>query len=149
MQLASRKQSAKLLLYRRFAYVLLIEVVISVAWVRLAWPPRTPGSTCWSRPIPADLSRGGSPCLLRQVVWQIMFILGDALDTRWASLWLFDAFWHMLYLAVLLSITWLWSPSVNNLQYAYMDELSASLEEEHEDDEGSDAHESGTALKGP
>ena len=52
---------------------------------------------------------------------------------RWTSLWIFDAFWHILYLAILLSISYLWSPNKNNLQYAYMDELGQ--DEDDEDDE--------------
>ena len=46
-----------------------------------------------------------------------------------------DAFWHVLYLGVLSTICLLWSPSKNNLQYAYMDELSAMEEEGAEPDE--------------
>ena len=88
-QLASRRQSAKLLLYRRFSHVLLAAVVVSALWV----------------------------------CWQMAVIVSDSLDERWDKLWVFDAFWHVLYLAVLLAICYLWSPSQNNLQYAYMDEL--------------------------
>lgn len=88
-QLTSRRQSAKLLLYRRFSYVLLASVVVSVVWV----------------------------------CWQMATILSDSLDQRWATLWLFDAFWHVLYFVLLLAVCSLWSPSKNNLQYAYMDEV--------------------------
>ena len=30
---------------------------------------------------------------------------------------------HLLYLGILVSICYLWSPNKNNLQYAYMDEI--------------------------
>jgi amino acid permease len=88
-QLTSRRQSAKLLLYRRFSHVLLASVVVSVCWV----------------------------------CWQMATILSDTLDQRWATIWLFDAFWHVLYFVLLLAVCSLWSPSKNNLQYAYMDEV--------------------------
>ena len=94
--------SAKLTLYRRFTYVLIIEVLVSAGWVS----------------------------------WQMSFIVNDRLDEWWASLWIFDAFWHALYFAVLVSITWLWSPSINNLQYAYMDEVG---QEDDEADDDADA----------
>ena len=97
-KLVTRRQSAKLTLYRRFTYVLIVEVAVSVGWVS----------------------------------WQMAFIVNDRLDEWWASLWVFDAFWHCLYFAVLVSITWLWSPSINNLQYAYMDEVG------QDDDEAED-----------
>jgi len=95
-QLSSRRQSAKLLLYRRFSRVLLVAVLISVAWV----------------------------------LGQMAFIMADSLDERWSVLWVFDAFWHLLYFCMLLSITWLWSPSINNLQYAYYEQAEAEDEAE-------------------
>lgn len=111
-QLSSRRQTAKLLLYRRFSHVLLVAVVVSALWV----------------------------------CWQMVIILSDTLDARWDKLWVFDAFWHLLYLAVLLAICYLWSPSKNNLQYAYMDELQQQeAEEEEEEAEPMEA----TQYKGP
>ena len=83
-QLARRRQSAKLLLYRRFSHVLMLLLLLSGVWV----------------------------------AWQMAFIVGDHLDERWRLLWTFDAFWHLLYAAMLLTICVLWSPSKSNLQYA-------------------------------
>eukprot|EP00967_Tisochrysis_lutea_P028126 scaffold32697_cov33-Tisochrysis_lutea.AAC.3 len=88
-QLTSRRQSAKLLLYRRFSMILLVSLVVSVLWI----------------------------------CWQMATILSDTLDQRWATLWIFDAFWHLLYFGILMAFCFLWSPSKNNLQYAYMDEV--------------------------
>ena len=62
-------------------------------------------------------------------------IISDSLDDRWDSLWIFDAFWHVLYAGILMAIAFLWSPNKNNLQYAYSDEL---LQEEDEE-EGEEA----------
>eukprot|EP00908_Phaeocystis_cordata_P015802 Transcript_26992.p1 GENE.Transcript_26992~~Transcript_26992.p1 ORF type:complete len:504 (-),score=210.75 Transcript_26992:59-1474(-) len=112
-QLSSRRQSAKLLLYRRFSHVLLAAVVVSALWV----------------------------------CWQMAVIVSDSLDERWDKLWVFDAFWHVLYLAVLLAICYLWSPSKNNLQYAYMDELGQEAEDDEEEvDMPESSHQS---FKGP
>jgi len=94
-QLSSRRQSAKLLLYRRFSHVLLLLLLASGAWI----------------------------------LWQMGLILAGALDTRWNLLWTFDAFWHVLYFGVLAAICALWSPSKNNLQYAYYDESVQDLED--------------------
>jgi len=57
------------------------------------------------------------------ITWQLGALAGDPLDESWATLWVFDAFWHALYFAVLLAVCYLWSPTKSNLQYAYMDEL--------------------------
>ena len=111
-QLSSRRQSAKLLLYRRFSHVLLVAVVVSGLWVG----------------------------------WQMLVIVSDSLDERWDKLWIFDAFWHVLYLAVLLAICFLWSPSKNNLQYAYMDELT---QQEAEDEEEEALEGEASQYKGP
>ena len=98
-QLSTRRQGAKLLLYRRFSHVLVVSIVLSAVWV-----------SC-----------------------QMGVIVSDALDARWAWLWIFDGFWHLLYFLILLAICYLWSPSKNNLQYAYMDELS-SVEQDDEEE---------------
>ena len=98
-QLSGRRQSAKLLLYRRFASVLLIELAVAAIWAAR----------------------------------QLSTIVSEDLDDGWASLWVFDAFWHGLYFCVLLSITWLWSPSINNLQYATSQDEDFASEEEAEE----------------
>ena len=48
-------------------------------------------------------------------------------------MWVFDAFWHALYLALLAVICYLWAPSKNNVQYAFMDELTQTEEAEEAD----------------
>jgi hypothetical protein len=53
---------------------------------------------------------------------------------RWATLWIFDAFWHVLHFGILLVIAYLWSPNKNNLQYAYMDELGQEEDQEEEEE---------------
>ena len=84
-------------------------------------------SRIWSRVVSIVLSAVWVSC-------QMGVIVSDALDARWAWLWIFDGFWHLLYFLILLAICYLWSPSKNNLQYAYMDELE-------QDDGGADGAE--------
>ncbi len=72
------------------------------------------------------------------VVGQVATVVSDSLDDRWATLWVFDAFWHVQSFAILLTICYLWSPSQNNLQYAYMDELGQ--EEDIPSAEADDSH---------
>lgn len=100
-QLSTRRQSAKLTLYRRFSYVLVASIGLSGLWV----------------------------------AWQMGVLLFGSLDSRWATLWVFDAFWHVLYFVLLVAICLLWAPSGNNLQYAYMDELGQAEDEEEEEPE--------------
>ena len=52
----------------------------------------------------------------------------------------------MRLLAVLLAICFLWSPSKNNLQYAYMDELT---QQEAEDEEEEALEGEASQYKGP
>lgn len=97
-QLSSRRQTAKLLLYKRFSKVLLGSVIVSALWV----------------------------------TYQMIVIMSDEQDERWDLLWVFDAFWYVLYFGILVAIAVLWSPNMNNMQYAYSDELA---QEEDDDDD--------------
>jgi len=108
-QLTSRKQSAKLTLYRRFSSVLILSIVLSALWV----------------------------------TWQMAVIITNSLDDRWDSLWIFDAFWHVLYAGILMAIAFLWSPNKNNLQYAYADEL---LQDDDDEEDGEDGEEEESAT---
>jgi len=68
------------------------------------------------------------------VLYQMSVIVSDSLDTRWDSMWVFEAFWHVLYLCILVAIAVLWSPSTNNLQYAYSEQLSMMEGDDDEED---------------
>ena len=74
------------------------------------------------------------------------FILSGRQDESWHVLWTFDAFWHLLYTGVLLTICVLWSPSRNNLQYAYLDEIAA--QDVEEEAEGGDNDQDSTSADG-
>ena len=93
-------------------------------------PPRQPRSA--RVPPPAAVAAPTAPSAIpwpqallsaAMITWQLGALAGDPLDESWATLWVFDAFWHALYFAVLLAVCYLWSPTKSNLQYAYMDEL--------------------------
>lgn len=50
---------------------------------------------------------------------------GDVYETnRWQRVWVFEAFWEVLFLFVLCTILILWRPTKNNTRYAYSEELS-------------------------
>ena len=71
---------------------------------------------------------------------QMATIASDSLDGRWASLWIFDAFWHVLYYCLLLATCVLWKPSASNhLQYAYMEELVGAVDSLVEEEPVSEA----------
>jgi len=40
-------------------------------------------------------------------------------DSSWRFAWLWSGIWHLLYLAILISIAVLWRPTDNNTRYAY------------------------------
>ena len=83
------------------------------------------------------------------ISWQMLFIVTDTLDARWAFLWTFDAGWHVLYFGMLATICMLWSPSKNNLQYAYMDELAHEDPGEEVGDHDEDGSTSADASVAP
>jgi hypothetical protein len=74
-------------------------------------------------------------------------IISDSLDDRWESLWFLEAFWHLLHASILCSVAFLWSPSNNNLQYAYSDELVQDEAEADGQDETEDGDERGGSAK--
>lgn len=69
------------------------------------------------------------------VTRQLLTIVSEDLDAEWSSLWVFDAFWHVLYFCVLGSIAWLWSPSMASLQYAFQDETDFAASDVEEAEE--------------
>lgn len=50
----------------------------------------------------------------------------------WKDMWLDDAYWHILFSALLLVIMILWRPTVNNQRYAFMPLLETNDDEEEE-----------------
>ena len=42
-------------------------------------------------------------------------------DSMWDTWWEFQAFWHILYYAILVAIVYLWRPTTNNTRYAYVE----------------------------
>ncbi|KAL8619621.1 hypothetical protein ACOMHN_019676 [Nucella lapillus] len=65
----------------------------------------------------------------------------------WQQLWVDEAFWHMLFIILLLIIMLLWRPTVNNQRYAFSPLLDAADEEDDEDALMNDAFE-GMKMRG-
>ena len=53
------------------------------------------------------------------VGYQTLLVVTEEEDAMWSSWWVFQAFWHLLYYVVLLSLVVLWRPTSNNTRYAY------------------------------
>jgi hypothetical protein len=66
------------------------------------------------------------------MVWQIHNHKLTSCVTDWKGLWIDDAYWHVLFSAVLLVIMILWRPTNNNQRYAFTPLLDASDDEEEE-----------------
>ncbi|EOD10610.1 hypothetical protein EMIHUDRAFT_105053 [Emiliania huxleyi CCMP1516] len=72
---------------------------------RLTHSPVAPLSPQVSRLLLLVVCLGYGVALLSaaMITWQLGALAGDPLDESWATLWVFDAFWHALYFAVLLA----------------------------------------------
>jgi len=66
------------------------------------------------------------------MVWQIHNHKLTPCVTDWKGIWIDDAYWHVLFSAVLLVIMILWRPTNNNQRYAFTPLLDASDDEEEE-----------------
>lgn len=64
------------------------------------------------------------------MVWEIHSHKLTSCLTEWKKLWLDEAFWHLLFSAVLLMIMILWRPTNNNQRYAFTPLLDYSDDEE-------------------
>lgn len=58
----------------------------------------------------------------------------------WKDMWIEDAFWHILFSALLLVIMILWRPTNNNQRYAFVPLLDMGDDEEEEERLVSDAY---------
>jgi len=63
------------------------------------------------------------------IIAQLIASVAVDVDDMWESVWIWTAFWHLLYLAILIAIAILWRPTVNNTRYAYA-EMPTTEEEE-------------------
>lgn len=59
--------------------------------------------------------------------------------TTWKDMWLDDAYWHILFSALLLVIMILWRPTKNNVRYAFVP-LMETIEDEEEEQLVNDAY---------
>jgi len=61
---------------------------------------------------------------------QLMVQMTKEPDDTWQTDWIWAAFWHILYFAILLAIAIIWRPTDNNTRYAYTELLVDNPEEE-------------------
>lgn len=64
-------------------------------------------------------------CLFLSCVWviyQMYFLYANLFPSHWQLAWMFDAYWYMLGLAILIAIMYLWAPNENSKMYAYYEE---------------------------
>jgi len=54
------------------------------------------------------------------VIQLFIGVMSDA-DGMWRSIWVWTAFWHVLYFVILVAIVILWRPTQNNTRYAYQE----------------------------
>ena len=66
------------------------------------------------------------------MIWQIHSHKLTSCLTDWNQLWIDDAYWHVLFSAILLVIMVLWRPTNNNQRYAFTPLLDASDDEDTE-----------------
>lgn len=57
-----------------------------------------------------------------------LLVLTSEEDEMWSSWWMFQAFWHFLYFAILVAIAYLWRPTTNNTRYAYVESEDIELD---------------------
>ncbi|XP_077467045.1 transmembrane protein 87A isoform X2 [Stigmatopora argus] len=92
-------------------------------------------------PVKLSLYRHFTNTLILAVIASIIFIVWSTktfkmakCQSDWRELWIDDAFWRLLFSAILLVIMFLWRPSANNQRYAFRplvdDEASDEEEEE-------------------
>ncbi|CAG2105504.1 unnamed protein product [Medioppia subpectinata] len=82
------------------------------------------------------------------MIWQIHNHKLTQCLTDWKELWVDEAYWHLLFSAVLLVIMVLWRPTNNNQRYAFTPLLDAS-EDEDEDREQQIPHEAFVVIPLP
>jgi len=66
-------------------------------------------------------------CLVVSLFWvmyQMYFLYSDSFTTQWQYAWVFDAFWYVQGLVLLICIMALWKPSSTSMNYAYHDQVS-------------------------
>jgi len=53
------------------------------------------------------------------IIVQLIVVTTLDQDNTWKSQWIWTAFWHVLYLVILVGIAVIWRPTANNTRYAY------------------------------
>lgn len=52
-------------------------------------------------------------------MYYLYVIISNKIQSQWESRWIYDGFWDVIYLMVLVPIMILWRPTMNSQQYEY------------------------------
>jgi hypothetical protein len=109
-QLRYRKQIAKLRMYRKFKWILVLYMLVGIIWSLyemwiIVLEPSLAEQRAWNQAAnkPADM----------EIIKNTNFA-GYMRDKRWATNWTLSAFWTLLYMLILASFMYLWRPHNNN-----------------------------------
>ncbi len=72
------------------------------------------------------------------MLWSVRYHRMERCLQSWKGLWLDEAFWHMLFSAILLVIIILWRPTRNNRRYAFSPILDRGEDDDDEEDDDVD-----------
>eukprot|EP00743_Colponemidia_sp_Colp-15_P004904 GILK01005286.1.p1 GENE.GILK01005286.1~~GILK01005286.1.p1 ORF type:complete len:499 (+),score=74.37 GILK01005286.1:123-1619(+) len=64
------------------------------------------------------------------ILYELIFLASGSEDTYWDRIWIFQGFWNILYVAIMVAIMWLWAPNKNARRYAYHEEINTVDEDE-------------------
>eukprot|EP00164_Ancoracysta_twista_P004253 GFYU01005731.1.p1 GENE.GFYU01005731.1~~GFYU01005731.1.p1 ORF type:complete len:515 (+),score=109.61 GFYU01005731.1:170-1714(+) len=63
------------------------------------------------------------------ILCQMYIMVTHNVEANWHKLWVFEAYWDVLYFGILVAIMILWRPSQNSQRYAYSEELPQADDE--------------------
>ncbi len=130
-QLQSRRQSAKLDLYRKFTNVLALIILMSITWI---------GYEMWFKVRYTEV--GGSVLVFLSLALLSashclttlslsLPVHSDKYNERWREDWITAAFWHVESYVLLMAICLLWPPHATSIKYAFSeDDASDALRED-------------------
>ncbi len=82
-------------------------------------------------------------------MYYLYIILSNKIQSQWESRWIYDGFWDIIYLLILIPIMILWRPTLNSQQYEY---TKVAGDDFYDDEDGdgtniNDKEEYGASLK--
>ncbi|CAI4226200.1 unnamed protein product [Auanema sp. JU1783] len=68
------------------------------------------------------------------MIWSLLYHVFPSCLKEWKGIWIDVAFWHVLFVSILIAIMFLWRPSQNNQRYAFTPLLDNSEDENDQDE---------------